>query len=259
MQDSALITSDDNAMGISLMAHRGWASKYPENTLAALSAAGESGINFIEFDIQLTRDGVPVLLHDEDLMRTGATSQVVTSSDYVDLVGLEVNYPEKFSGHHHGHLLPTLAAALILLDEHPEWIYFIELKRESIDAFGTKACVNQLLPLIYDYLPQCVVISFEYDCLQEVCRRSDVAIGWVLRQYNEDAYKKAIELDPDYLIINHSRLPSGSNAVWQGGWHWASYEVTEPTTAKMLHLRGIDIISSMDAPGLAKALLESGI
>ena len=44
----------------SLVAHRGWASCYPENTLPAVAAALAAGAAYIEIDIQLTRDLVPV-------------------------------------------------------------------------------------------------------------------------------------------------------------------------------------------------------
>ena len=60
-----------------LIAHRGNAADYPENTLAALRSAIELGLRHVEFDVQLTRDGVPVVLHDADLRRmTGRVERV---------------------------------------------------------------------------------------------------------------------------------------------------------------------------------------
>jgi len=53
-----------------LWAHRGASAQAPENTLAAFSAALESGADGLELDIHLTRDGVPVVIHDETLDRT---------------------------------------------------------------------------------------------------------------------------------------------------------------------------------------------
>ena len=51
--------------------HRGASAVAPENTLASLRLAAEQGVAGAEFDLQLTRDGVLVLLHDDTLRRTG--------------------------------------------------------------------------------------------------------------------------------------------------------------------------------------------
>jgi glycerophosphoryl diester phosphodiesterase len=53
-----------------LVAHRGYAACYPENSLEGLQAAVAAGAGWLEFDVQLSTDGVPVLLHDTTLLRT---------------------------------------------------------------------------------------------------------------------------------------------------------------------------------------------
>ena len=52
-----------------VVAHRGYAARYPENTIVALAAAVAGGTRFLEFDVQLSRDEVPLLCHDESLSR----------------------------------------------------------------------------------------------------------------------------------------------------------------------------------------------
>ncbi len=64
-----------------LMAHRGDAARLPENTLESIQAAGEAGITIIEFDVQLTRDCVPVILHDDNLQRTAGINQSILSAN----------------------------------------------------------------------------------------------------------------------------------------------------------------------------------
>ena len=54
---------------IELIAHRGYAAAFPENTLVSMAAALDCGAHFIETDIQMTADGVLVLFHDRDLKR----------------------------------------------------------------------------------------------------------------------------------------------------------------------------------------------
>lgn len=53
-----------------ILAHRGASINYPENTLAAFEAARELGAQGLELDLQLTSDGVPVIIHDETIDRT---------------------------------------------------------------------------------------------------------------------------------------------------------------------------------------------
>lgn len=53
-----------------IWAHRGYSGKYPENTMLAFQKAVEVGVDGIELDVQLTRDGEVVILHDETLNRT---------------------------------------------------------------------------------------------------------------------------------------------------------------------------------------------
>jgi glycerophosphoryl diester phosphodiesterase len=53
-----------------IIGHRGWAARYPENTVLAFERAFELGVAGIECDVRLTADGIPVILHDETLDRT---------------------------------------------------------------------------------------------------------------------------------------------------------------------------------------------
>lgn len=54
---------------VSITAHRGSALKAPENTLSAIEQAIEDGADYIEIDVRMTADGVPVLWHDTDMRR----------------------------------------------------------------------------------------------------------------------------------------------------------------------------------------------
>src|SRR3954452_7141634 len=63
-----LLTSDRGRPVI--VAHRGASALAPENTLEAARLGWEAGADAWEFDVQMTRDGVPVIIHDESLLRT---------------------------------------------------------------------------------------------------------------------------------------------------------------------------------------------
>ena len=62
---------------VEITAHRGDSSEAPENTIPAFEAAIESGADWIELDVGVTKDGVLVVLHDEDLKRVAGDSRKI--------------------------------------------------------------------------------------------------------------------------------------------------------------------------------------
>ena len=237
-----------------LMAHRGDTALYPENTLESIQAAGEAGITIIEFDVQLTRDRVPVILHDDNLQRTAGINQSIFSLDAATATAVSVSDPERFGNRFTDIHVPKLETAVTLLQQHPDWTFFVEIKRQSLEHFGTATVVEQVLSVLAPVIGQCVIISFDYACLQEVQRHSECRTGWVLRQWDKASEQKAAELDPDFLIVNHMRLPETSVPLWPGDWQWVCYEVNDADLARELVRRGVDIISSMAAPDLRRKL-----
>ncbi|MEG1444822.1 glycerophosphodiester phosphodiesterase family protein, partial [Glutamicibacter sp.] len=59
-----------------IIGHRGAAGVAPENTLAAIKAGSQSGAEFIEIDVQLSKDGVPFIFHDGTPSRTTNVAEV---------------------------------------------------------------------------------------------------------------------------------------------------------------------------------------
>jgi glycerophosphoryl diester phosphodiesterase len=73
-----------------IIAHRGASVEFPENTLAAFERAVALGVDAIELDVHVTRDGVPVVFHDIDLRRTTGTRGRITASSWPDLESLRI-------------------------------------------------------------------------------------------------------------------------------------------------------------------------
>lgn len=95
------------------IAHRGGGSAAPENTLAAIRAGAAAGFRMVEFDVMLSRDGVPLLIHDDRLERTTDGHGEVSARDAADLRTLDAGrwYGSAFAGER----IPTLDEALDLL------------------------------------------------------------------------------------------------------------------------------------------------
>ncbi len=71
---------------VKFIAHRGWSRRFPENSLPALAAAAAVGADEIEFDLRMSKDGIPFLCHDEDV---GRVSNLVGRSDSFTMQELE--------------------------------------------------------------------------------------------------------------------------------------------------------------------------
>lgn len=83
-----------------IIGHRGVRQYAPENTLAGLHAAADMGVEWVEVDVKLTRDGVPILFHDEELDRTTSGTGRVADTDWADIRELDAGswFAESFTG-----------------------------------------------------------------------------------------------------------------------------------------------------------------
>lgn len=108
----AIATARPN-FDIATIAHRGASLAAPENTLAAFQLAIDSGYDYIELDVRLTRDGVPVIIHDRTLERTTGVAGYVHETDYADIRELDAG--SWFAPEFADQRIPTLEEALQLM------------------------------------------------------------------------------------------------------------------------------------------------
>lgn len=94
-----------------VIAHRGASKDCPENTLAAFDEGLRRGADGIELDVQLSRDGVPVVFHDRTLVRAGGGRRRVHRLDAEALAALDpgARFDSRFRGEH----IPTLEEVLL--------------------------------------------------------------------------------------------------------------------------------------------------
>jgi glycerophosphoryl diester phosphodiesterase len=228
-----------------LIAHRGYPRRYPENTLEGIAAAIKAGACFVEFDVQFTADGVPVLLHDVSLMRTTGTRGRIVNTELEKLAGLPANEPERFGKRYRTFTIPTLAAAVDLLRQDPRVTSFVELKEESLEKHGREVAVKTLLSVLAPIQSRTVVISYDILSLRTARAMGAKRIGWVMKAWNQDALARATELVPDFLICNYTKLPKAPAPLWHGPWKWVFYEVTQVKLALQLAARGAALIETM--------------
>ena len=119
-----------------VIGHRGAAGTHPENTLAAFEAALDQGAQILESDIHVTRDGVPILLHDPDVGRVTEGSGAASHLDWAEISSLDAGYSfEDAAGGHPfrglGHRIPSLEAAF---EAFPEARFNLEIKCHDAEA-----------------------------------------------------------------------------------------------------------------------------
>lgn len=98
-----------------IIGHRGARTNAPENTLAGLRCAHAEGATWVEFDVKLTRDGIPILIHDETLERTTDGRGAVRDLTLDEIVRVDAGCPAVFGDRFRGERIPTLEASLALL------------------------------------------------------------------------------------------------------------------------------------------------
>ena len=80
-----------------LIAHRGYTQHYPENTLLGLEAAIEAGAEYIEVDIQLSKDQVVFLFHDRNLQRLCGQKGALHDYSAAELSRFKASDPDRFA------------------------------------------------------------------------------------------------------------------------------------------------------------------
>jgi len=236
-----------------LIAHRGNAREYPENTLPAFASALGLGVCLLELDVHLSADAVPVVIHDHELMRTTGHAGTVFDLRWDELARLSACEPQRFGERFRGTRIPQLTDVLALLQGRSEVTVFVEIKRASLARFGHEQVVARVLDAQRPAHAQCVVISFDLAAVRRARELGGMRIGWVLPQYDAHSRLECEALQPEFLFCDHEQLPP-SGVLWHGPWQWAIYEVESLPLALSLSARGALYIETMAVNEMSEAL-----
>ncbi len=229
---------------IHLIAHRGNAHDFPENTLPALQSAIDLGVRFLEFDIQLSSDGVPMVVHDAELARTAGVPGNVLDMSAAELAGVDVGEGQRLGDRFRNVRMPQLKDVVELVAERREITLFAEIKRASLRRFGHGDVVPRVLEVLRPLRSRCVVISFDLPAIHMARQHGGFSVGWCLSEYDAHSRLKFEALKPEFLFCDHQKLPPDGK-LWRGPWRWAIYEVDTLERALDLGARGADFIETM--------------
>lgn len=234
-----------------LIAHRGASSLAPENTLAAFKKAYELGARWLEFDVMLTADKVPVVIHDDTLDKTTTATGAVCDYPYSYIKTLDAGtwFNPAFSKER----IPTLSQVIAFLREHPMQVN-VELK--SQEGFEEEVAVEVLKLINKEWkdIPPPLISSFSMQVLHHVRYHSKEALLGILihdwfAEWEEIAERlNCITVDINYKLLDNQqvhRIKSLNKDI-------LTYTVNDPVRAKALFDMGVDAIFTDNLPEMMK-------
>ncbi len=241
-----------------IVAHRGNAADFPENTLAALGSAVDLGLRHVEFDVQVTADHVPVVLHDADLVRVGGRPESVHALSWPQLAEIPVGEVGRLGARFRYTCAPSLEQVVNAIAGWDDVTAFVEVKRASLRQFGHELVLRRIADVLQPVLDRCVVISFDLPAVKIMRSMTGARIGWVLERYDDEARAEAASLAPDFLFTNIEKVPGSATALWPGPWDWAVYEVRDLATAQRCHELGARYIETMTVQAMLDVYSSAG-
>ena len=234
-------------------AHRGFCGKYPENTMLAFRKALEVGVDGIELDVQLTKDGHLVIIHDEKVDRTTNGTGLVVDYMLEDLQKLDAS--SIFTGQMGFNPIPTLREYFDLVKDYPI-VTNIELKTGVNEYPGIE---EKVLELIREYkLEDRVLISsfnhFSVKRMQALAPELQYGLlteTWIL---DPGAYTKAhnVECYHPSILMMHQDVVDELKA---NGRIINVWTVNTEAQIRDMYAKGIDCVIG-NVPDLTKRILE---
>ncbi len=226
-----------------LVAHRGYPARYPENTLIGIQAAVEAGAPWFEFDVQLSSDLVPYLCHDDSLERTAGLDRLIMEMGSKALDSVDVGESRRFGAKYAGTPPTRLDELAGYLAMHQGVQAFVEIKSESLEYFGHARVVERIMQTVRPVLDRCVIISFDALSLKLARQMGAGPVGWALEDVDAASARVAAEFKPEYLFVGDRRFTE-AHALFKGGWQWAVYQVQDPAYAVRLTEQGADLVET---------------
>jgi glycerophosphoryl diester phosphodiesterase len=172
------------------LAHRGYPKRYPENTIASFRAALALSFRHLELDVHLTKDGVPVVIHDPTVNRTTNGTGFVKDYTLAELRKLDAG---------HGETIPTLEEVLLLAKGRAQ--VDIELKQSGNLYAGLEEKVLETVRAC-GMSDQVFVTSFDHYSIVRMRELSEeLELGLVLYGATPSVFPLARELRARYISV----------------------------------------------------------
>jgi glycerophosphoryl diester phosphodiesterase len=235
-----------------LVAHRGDASGHPENTLPAFQSALELGVRFIDLDVHVAANGVPVTVRNHEII-VGNDLTSVADLTAAELTQVDASEAARFGDRFKGTCIPRLVDALSLLTRRPETTVFVTLGRASLVRFGHDQVVAQVAEAMKPFRSRCIVVCADLPAVHRARQIAGFQIGWAVPAYDNHNRLKYEALQPEYLFCDRAQLPA-TGALWRGPWRWVVRDVPTLDAALDLGARGADFVATTNVRELSEAM-----
>ena len=243
-----------------IIGHRGASAVAPENTMAAFREALAVGADGIEFDVRLTRDGVPVVIHDSTLRRTGGLPHRVADLSWAEIRKVDVG--SWFGGSFANETLPSLAELFALFQSNNSTLY-LEMKCDSPSEQRplAEACAKAIDE--HDFKERVIVECFQLpalNILKEIDPEIETVALFEPRFTNPSVLldqriiNQATEVGAAAIALHH-RLARESlvQKAKAAGLHVAVWTVDDPAWIERARTIGIDALITNDPARLLRS------
>ncbi|GGH37531.1 glycerophosphodiester phosphodiesterase [Paenibacillus segetis] len=238
-------------------AHRGAAGLYPENTIISFTRALELGATGIETDVQMTKDGHLILIHDENLHRTAGVAAWVKDLTLEEIKSHEVG--SWFHEDYRGEQIPTLEELLTLV-KPGEAIINLELKNGVVMYPEIERKVIEMVQR-YELSERVIISSFNHYSLVE-CKKiaPEIRTGILYMEGLYEPWDYAKRIGADALhAYKYAVIPELVAAAKEQGVVYHPFTVNEQSEMKALIQLGVAGIITDYPDRLAEILLAQGV
>ena len=230
-----------------IIAHRGAAGAAPENTLAAIRQAIQDDSDWVEIDVQESRDGHVIVVHDSDFMKLAGRAEKVWDTDLSAIQQIDVGswFDPKFSNER----VPTLEQVLQVIRDGDSSLV-IELKYYGHDDALEQRVVEIVEAM--DMSHRVVIMSLK---LEGVHKLKKLRPGWTGGLLAATALGDITRLDADFLAVNQNMADAGFiRRAHKAGKTVFVWTVNDPLSLTHWMSMGVDGIIT-DEPALAKDII----
>ena len=225
-----------------VIGHRGAAGLAPENTLEALRAGVEAGADMLEFDVRLTKDGIPVLIHDVNTIRTHREFLTVSRHTLREL--------------------QKLAEPLDTLEEVLDEFFGKILLNIEIKGRGNGKCIAEFVEkhaikrsADWDTILFSSFSGLELRAVRKVSERANLALLHADNPFNFIAYQRSLHLTA-VGFHRHYIHPFALLIAKKAELLTYAYTVDRPMAATLLAKEGVDGVVTNFPDRISKALMR---
>ncbi|WP_420476543.1 glycerophosphodiester phosphodiesterase [Noviherbaspirillum sp. ST9] len=224
-----------------VLAHRGGGTLAPENTLAGIRCGLAHGFRAVEFDVMLSKDSIPVLMHDPEFGRTVRGAGKVGETTAAELARLDAG--GWFSTVFAGEPVPTYEEVVHFCRENGVWMN-VEIKPSPGAEAATGRVVGEVTRRLFEGVDGGLPLfsSFSFEALEEAKSAAPgIPRGLLADVIPPDWRERLQALDAVALHTNHKHLlPERARAVKQAGYGLFCYTVNTPERAREILDWGVD-------------------